>query len=103
MGDGMDLDSVQKKTVPTASDRLFHLFPVPEFQDWMTSAFLVFCNFWPFCVYFSLIHDNRILGMFGAFLSLYGKYKQVRDFGNNNGSLVRILKSLKILKTKVVW
>ena len=32
--------------------------------------------------------------MFGAFLSLYGKYKQVRDFGNNNGSLVRILKSV---------
>ena len=32
--------------------------------------------------------------MFGGFLSLYGKYKQVWDFGSNNGSLVRILKSL---------
>ena len=32
--------------------------------------------------------------MLVGFQSLYGKYKQVWDFGSNNGSLVRILKSL---------
>ena len=32
--------------------------------------------------------------MFGEFLSVYGKCKQLWDFGSNNGSLVRILKSL---------
>ena len=32
--------------------------------------------------------------MLVGFQSLYGKYEQVRDFGSNNGSLVRILKSL---------
>ena len=37
---------------------------------------------------------NQKLGMFGGFLSPYGKYKQVWDFGSNNGSFVRILKSL---------
>ena len=32
--------------------------------------------------------------MFGGFLSLYGKYKQVWNFGSNNGSPVSTIKSL---------
>ena len=58
-----------------------------------------FCNFWWNSFLSILFLDtwqaiNRKLGMFVGFLSLYGKHKKVWDFGSNNGSLLRILKSL---------
>ena len=86
----MDLDSVKKKTVSTVSDRYFIYF-----QDCMMTS--VISGEIPFCLYFfpdTWQAINRKLEISGGFLSLYGKYKQVWDFGSNNGSLVRILKSL---------
>ena len=81
----MDLDSVQKKTVSTVSDRCW--FPVPDFQDDCMMTFVISAEI-SFCLYVSLMHGHAIsrkLRMFGWFLSLYGKYKKVWDFGSNNG------------------
>ena len=66
-------------------------------SPWFPGLHDGFCNFW--WILSILFLDtwqatNRKLGMFGGFLSLNGKYQQVWDFGNNNGSLVTIFKSL---------
>ena len=94
-GDAMDLDSVQKKTVSMVSDRCYVYFQSP----WFPRLHDDFCHFWWNSFLSILSPDtwqaiNWKLGKFGGFLSLCGKYKQAWDFGSNNGSLVRILKSL---------
>ena len=68
-------------------------------SPWFPGLHDDFCNFWWNSFLSILFPDtwkafNRKSGMFVGFQSLYGKYEQVWDFGSNNGSLVRILKSL---------
>ena len=77
--DAMDLDSVQKETVSIASGRCCIYFQsLISRNAWWLLQFLV-----------------KLLSVYTFWiLSLHGKYKQLWDFGSNNGSIVRILISL---------
>ena len=88
------LTPVRKKQFP-----LFLIVVVFISSPWFPRLHNNFYNFWWNSLLSMLFPDtwqaiNWKLGRFGGFLSLYGKYKQVWDFGSNNGSLVRILISL---------
>ena len=72
----MDLDSVQKKTVSTVSDR--YLFPVPGFQDCIMT-FVIFDEI-PFSLCFFLIHDKLSIQNWECLLDLRACMKNTSKY-----------------------